>query len=67
MNEWFCRYGELTGQTIEQCSFRVLRDDVVIGLLGASLAGRVQTLGGVQSGMQAMNVAVALSLWPGAD
>ena len=39
------RYGEVTGQVIEECGFRVLRDDAVHGWLGASPDGLVQPSG----------------------
>ena len=40
-----CRYEEITGQSIEECSFKALRDDEVHGWLGASPDGLVQGLG----------------------
>ena len=40
-----CRYGEITGHDIEECSFKMLRDDEVHGWLGASPDGLVQGLG----------------------
>lgn len=40
-----CRYGEITGQAVEECGFRVLRDDVVHGWLGASPDGLLQPQG----------------------
>lgn len=39
------RYGEITGQTINECSFKVLKDDEVHSWLGASPDGLVQPLG----------------------
>ncbi|KAK9819245.1 hypothetical protein WJX81_006301 [Elliptochloris bilobata] len=38
------RYGELTGQRVEGCRFRVLRDDDVHGWLGASPDGLIDGL-----------------------
>ncbi len=42
--QW-CRYGEITGHSIDKCSFKMARDDVVHGWLGASPDGLVQSLG----------------------
>jgi hypothetical protein len=39
-----CRYAELTGQRVEGCRFRVLRDDDVHGWLGASPDGLIEGL-----------------------
>lgn len=39
------RYVDITGQTINECSFKVLKDDEVHGWLGASPDGLVQPLG----------------------
>jgi len=41
----WCRYGEITGHSIDKCSFKMARDDVVHGWLGASPDGLVQSLG----------------------
>lgn len=40
-----CRYGDITGQSIDKCSFKMARDDEVHGWLGASPDGLVQSLG----------------------
>ena len=39
------RYVDITGQTINECSFKVLKDDEVHGWLGASPDGLVQPFG----------------------
>ncbi|KAL0042026.1 hypothetical protein WJX77_001122 [Trebouxia sp. C0004] len=39
------RYGEITGHSIDMCSFKMVRDDEVHGWLGASPDGLVQSLG----------------------
>ena len=41
----WCRYGEITGHSMDKCSFKMARDDVVHGWLGASPDGLVQSPG----------------------
>ena len=49
------RYVDITGQIINECSFKVLKDDEVHGWLGASPDGLVQPLGLLRSPLSVMS------------